>query len=522
MSELIISLVGRPNVGKSTLFNVLTKSRDALVADYPGLTRDRQYGRFQFNPSDKKPDVSSYTSSNASSNASSSISAVNFIVIDTGGLSGESEELDTHMERQTRLAVAESDVILFMVDARDGLTPADEHIADSLRRTGKHVSLVVNKTDGLDERSVSSEFYSLGLGEPYSIAASQNRGIQAMLSRVIDSLREAGNLLLPEIKEEGSINERSTNESREKNPWIDLEDDIHNWDGDADNSVEEGKDSSIKVAIIGRPNVGKSTLVNRFLGEERVVVFDMPGTTRDSIFIPFERDGQKYTFIDTAGIRRKRAVHEAIEKFSIIKSMQAIERANVVIMMIDARTEIADQDLHLIGYVLEAGRALVLTINKWDGMNDYDKELIVKGLDKQLPFVRFAETFFISALHGSNVGKLYDAINRAYKSATEKYSTSDLTRLLEKAVQSHQPPLISGRRIKLRYAHQGGMNPPRIIIHGNQIPKVPSVYKRYLTNFFRKELDSVGTPIKIEFKGSDSNPFISSKKKGSSKHKVRR
>jgi GTP-binding protein len=490
MSELVIALVGRPNVGKSTLFNVLTKSRDALVADYPGLTRDRQYGRFQFNPSET--------------------SSVNFIVIDTGGLSGESEELDTHMERQTRLAVDESDIILFMVDARDGLTPADEHIAESLRRTGKHVSLLVNKTDGLDERSVASEFYSLGLGEPNSIAASQNRGIQTMLSSVLETFNKDNDALKVE----------------QENPWIDLDDDIHNddkgIDSSLDNRSEEGKDSSIKVAIIGRPNVGKSTLVNRFLGEERVVVFDMPGTTRDSVFIPFERDGQKYTFIDTAGIRRKRAVHEAIEKFSIIKSMQAIERANVVIMMIDARTEIADQDLHLIGYVLEAGRALVLTINKWDGMNDYDKELIHKGLDKQLPFVRFAETFFISALHGSNVGKLYDAINRAYKSATEKYSTSDLTRLLEKAVQSHQPPLINGHRIKLRYAHQGGMNPPRIIIHGNQIPKVPAVYKRYLTNFFRKELDSVGTPIKIEFKGSDSNPFISSKKKGSSKHKVRR
>ena len=500
MSELVIALVGRPNVGKSTLFNVLTKSRDALVADYPGLTRDRQYGRFQFTPSD------------INSEANSGMHAVNFIVIDTGGLSGESEELDTHMEKQTLLAVDESDIILFMVDARDGLTPADERIAESLRRTGKHVSLLVNKTDGLDERSVTNEFYSLGLGEPNSIAASQNRGIQMMLASVLDVF----------YKDIGvQNNDVPTNDvlkTDQENPWIDLEDDIHAVDVE----VEEGKDSSIKVAIIGRPNVGKSTLVNRFLGEERVVVFDMPGTTRDSVFIPFERDGQKYTFIDTAGIRRKRAVHEVIEKFSIIKSMQAIERANVVIMMIDARTEIADQDLHLIGYVLEAGRALVLTINKWDGMNDYDKELIHKGLDKQLPFVRFAETFFISALHGSNVGKLYDAINRAYKSATEKYSTSDLTRLLEKAVQSHQPPLINGHRIKLRYAHQGGMNPPRIIIHGNQIPKVPAVYKRYLTNFFRKELESVGTPIKIEFKGSDQNPFISSKKKKSSKHKVRR
>lgn len=458
-SELVIALVGRPNVGKSTLFNVLTKSRDALVADYPGLTRDRQYGRFQFGSSD-------------------------IIIIDTGGLSGESEELDSHMEKQTRMAVDESDMILFMVDARDGLTPADEVIADSLRRTGKQVKLIVNKTDGLDVRTVSSEFFSLGLGEPASIAASQNRGIQSMLSNVLKTF---------EVDDVSASEEESVE--------------------GLDEAEVDDKDKSIKVAIIGRPNVGKSTLVNRFLGEERVVVFDMPGTTRDSVSIPFERDGKKYTFIDTAGIRRKRSVSEAIEKFSIIKSMQAIERANVVIMMIDARTEIADQDLHLIGYVLEAGRALVLTINKWDGMDDYQKELIHKGIDKQLPFVRFAETFFISALHGSGVGKLYEAIDRAYASATKKYSTSDLTRLLEKAVQAHQPPLVNGRRIKLRYAHQGGMNPPRIIIHGNQINKVPSVYKRYLTNFFRNELNSVGTPIMIEFKGSDSNPFKSSKKK---------
>ena len=462
VSELVVSLVGRPNVGKSTLFNVLTKSRDALVADYPGLTRDRQYGRFQFK-------------------------SVDIIIIDTGGLSGESEELDSHMEKQTRLAVDESDIILFMVDARDGLTPADEVIADSLRRTGKQVKLIVNKTDGLDTRTVASEFFSLGLGQPLSIAASQNRGIKAMLSSALKSC----NL----IDDTASENDTSISEA------------------EIDSAVDDGGkagDNRIKVAIIGRPNVGKSTLVNRFLGEERVVVYDMPGTTRDSVFIPFDRDGKKYTFIDTAGIRRKRSVHEAIEKFSVIKSMQAIERANVVIVMIDARTEIADQDLHLIGYVLEAGRALVLAINKWDGMDDYQKQLIHKGLDKQLPFVRFAETFFISALHGSSVGKLYAAIDQAYESATKKYSTSDLTSLLEKAVQSHLPPLINGHRIKLRYAHQGGMNPPRIIIHGNQVGKVPAVYKRYLTNFFRKELKSVGTPIKIEFKGSDSNPYKSS------------
>ncbi len=477
--ELVISLVGRPNVGKSTLFNVLTKSRDALVADYPGLTRDRQYGRFVFQSN-------------------------NIIVIDTGGLSGESDELDSHMEKQTRLAVDESDIILFMVDARDGLTPADEVIADSLRRTGKHVKLIVNKTDGLDTRTVASEFFSLGLGEPVAIAASQNRGIQVMLSYVLESGHISQNIV--------DENAESATDTMPHETGVDPSEDDGAPASEAESHVEDShatSDKRIKVAIIGRPNVGKSTLVNRFLGEERVVVYDMPGTTRDSIFIPFDRDGKKYTFIDTAGIRRKRSVHEAIEKFSVIKAMQAIERANVVIIMIDARTEIADQDLHLIGYVLEAGRALVLAINKWDGMDDYQKQLIHKGIDKQLPFVRFAEKFFISALHGSSVGKLYAAIDQAYDSATKKYSTPDLTRLLEKAVQSHQPPLINGRRIKLRYAHQGGMNPPRIIVHGKQIKKVPAVYKRYLTNFFRKELKSVGTPIKIEFKGSDSNPYKS-------------
>jgi GTP-binding protein len=453
----VIALIGRPNVGKSTLFNVLTQSRDALVADYPGLTRDRIYGRFEYQ-------------------------GQHHILIDTGGLSGEDEAIDEHMEKQTRLAVEESTIVLFLVDGRAGLTPADETVAESLRRTGKTVVLVVNKTDGLDQRSAESDFYSLGLGQPISIAASHKRGVQALLAAV---LPETG---VAETELSGKSLQADTETGQE--------------------SLEQ---SGIRVAIIGRPNVGKSTLVNRFLGEERVVVFDMPGTTRDSVEVPFERDGKRYTFIDTAGIRRKRAVSDAIEKFSIIKSMQAIEQSNVVIMMIDARTEIADQDLHLIGYVLDAGKALVIAINKWDGMDEYQKQLIHKGIDKQLPFVSFAEMFFISALHGSGVGDLYGAIDRAYASAMQHYSTPDLTRLLEKAVQSHQPPMINGRRIKLRYAHQGGINPPRIVIHGNQVTRVPAMYQRYLTNFFRKALKSVGTPILIEFKNSNKNPFKSRK-----------
>ncbi len=448
----VIALVGRPNVGKSTLFNVLTQSRDALVADYPGLTRDRKYGHGSF---DNK----------------------NFIVIDTGGLSGENEELDEHMAVQTLLAIEESSIVLFLVDARDGMTAADENIAAHIRRTGKTVYLVLNKTDGLDAAMVASEFYTLGLGDPIAIAASHNRGIRPLLEKVLQPFGQDE----PEIDEERGI----------------------------------------KVAFVGRPNVGKSTLVNRVLGEDRVVVFDMPGTTRDSIFIPFERDNKRYTLIDTAGVRRRRSVHEAVEKFSVIKTMQAIEEANVVVMMMDAQKEIADQDLHLLGFILEAGRALVLVINKWDGLDDYQKDKIRSDVDKQLVFINFAEIFYISALHGSSVGKLYAAIDRAYESATRDLSTPKLTRILEQAMEAHQPPLVRGRRLKLRYAHQGGVNPPRIIIHGNQTDQVPASYRRYLTNYFLDAINSVGTPIKIEFKGG-TNPFAEKRNKLSKRQQFKR
>jgi len=448
----VIALVGRPNVGKSTLFNVLTQSRDALVADYPGLTRDRKYGHGSF---DNK----------------------NFIVIDTGGLSGENEELDEHMAAQTLLAIEESSIVLFLVDARDGMTAADENIAAHIRRSGKTVYLVLNKTDGLDAAMVASEFYTLGLGDPIAVAASHNRGIRPLLEKVLQPFGQDE----PEIDEERGI----------------------------------------KVAFVGRPNVGKSTLVNRVLGEDRVVVFDMPGTTRDSIFIPFERDNKRYTLIDTAGVRRRRSVHEAVEKFSVIKTMQAIEEANVVVMMMDAQKEIADQDLHLLGFILEAGRALVLVINKWDGLDDYQKDKIRGDVDKQLVFINFAEIFYISALHGSSVGKLYAAIDRAYESATRDLSTPKLTRILEQAMEAHQPPLVRGRRLKLRYAHQGGVNPPRIIIHGNQTDQVPASYRRYLTNYFLDAINSVGTPIKIEFKGG-TNPFAEKRNKLSKRQQFKR
>ncbi len=447
----VIALVGRPNVGKSTLYNVLTRSRDALVADFPGLTRDRKYGHGSFENK-------------------------NFIIIDTGGLSGEREELDEHMAMQTRLAIEESNVILFLVDARDGLTAADENIADNIRRTGKTVYLVLNKTDGVDASMAASEFYALGLGEPIEIAATHNRGIKSLLSRVLSPFEE---------------------------------------------EPEDDAERGIKVAFVGRPNVGKSTMVNRVLGEERVVVFDMPGTTRDSIYIPFERDGRRYTLIDTAGVRRRKSVHEAVEKFSVIKTMQAIEEANVVVMMMDAQKEIADQDLHLLGFIVEAGRALVLVINKWDGLDDYQKQKIRDDVDKQLSFIRFAEIFYVSALHGSNVGKLYAAIDRAYASATRDLSTPMLTRILEKAMEAHQPPLVRGRRLKLRYAHQGGVNPPRIVIHGNQTDRVPESYQRYLVNYFIDAIKSVGTPIKIEFKGG-TNPYAEKKNRLSQRQQFKR
>jgi GTP-binding protein len=449
----VIALVGRPNVGKSTLFNVLTQSRDALVADYPGLTRDRKYGH-------------------------GIVDDRTFIVIDTGGLSGDSEQLDQHMAVQTSYAVEESNVVLFLVDARDGLTAADENIASQLRRSGKKIILVVNKTDGLNADVVVSEFYALGLGDPIQIAAAHNRGVKSLLDQVLASF----------VQDQVEF---------------DLE--------------EHG----IKVAFVGRPNVGKSTLVNRVLGEERVLVFDMPGTTRDSIYIPFERDNTRYTLIDTAGVRRRRSVNEAVEKFSVIKTMQAIEESHVVVMMMDAQKEIADQDLHLLGFVLEAGRALVLVINKWDGLDDYQKDRIKADVDQQLSFIRFAEIFFISALHGSNVGNLYAAIDRAYQSATRNLSTARLTRILEQAIAAHQPPLIRGRRLKLRYAHQGGINPPRIIIHGNQTEQVPASYQRYLTNYFTDAIHAVGTPVRIEFKAG-VNPFADRKNKLSKRQQFKR
>ena len=450
----VIALVGRPNVGKSTLFNFLTRTRDALVADMPGLTRDRQYG-------------------------TGKVGGRDYIVVDTGGLSGEDEGVDSLMADQVSQAIDEATIVLFLVDGKDGLTPGDEAIAQHLRQCGKTIHTVVNKTDGGDPDVLCAEFHAMGLGEPFPIAAAHGRGVRSLIEEV-----------LGEASEEEA----------------------------AEEAEEQG---GIRIAIVGRPNVGKSTLVNRILGEERVVVYDMPGTTRDSIFIPLERDEQQYTIIDTAGVRRRARVKEAVEKFSVIKTLQAIEAANVVIMVLDARTEISEQDANLLGFVMDAGRALVLAVNKWDGLEREQRDRIRDELDRKLPFLDFAKIHFISALHGSGVGELFDSVHQAYDSAMKKMATPDLTRMLESAMMAHQPPLVRGRRIKLRYAHQGGRNPPIIVIHGNMTEDVPESYKRYLSNHFRKALRLVGTPIRIEFKGHE-NPYADRKNKLSKRQVARK
>jgi GTP-binding protein len=442
----VIALVGRPNVGKSTLFNRMTRTRDALVADVPGLTRDRKYGDGRVG---ERP----------------------FIVIDTGGLSGDSDDLDGLMAQQAWQAIGEADLLFFLVDARDGLNAGDEAIAEALRRTGKPLMLVVNKTDGVDTDSAMAEFYTLGLGDMHPIAAAHGRGVTTLMELAMAQLPES-------IEAPG----------------------------------EAGDDDSIRVAVVGRPNVGKSTLINRILGEERVLAFDRPGTTRDSIFIPFVRDGVAYTLIDTAGVRRRARVQETIEKFSVIKTLQAIDAAHVVILVLDAQQEISEQDASLAGYIAEKGRALIVAVNKWDGLDVHERNQIVDQLDRRLPFLGFAATRFISALHGSGVGDLFPYIQKAYTSAMCELPTPRLTDILERAVQEHQPPLVRGRRIKLRYAHQGGRNPPVIVIHGNQTERVPATYKRYLVNAFREALKLTGTPIRIEFKTGD-NPYKGRKNK---------
>jgi len=435
----VIALVGRPNVGKSTLFNVLTGTRDALVADEPGLTRDRKYGYGKIGP-------------------------VPYIVVDTGGLVADAEGIEELMARQTLRAVEEADRVLFLVDVREGLTPSDHFVAQTLRKHGKDVVLVANKAEGLDRASAAADFYQLGFGEPQPVSSAHGDGIRALMEHALAGF---------EVPEAPTALER---------------------------------DDAIRVAVIGRPNVGKSTLINRLVGEERLIAYDQPGTTRDTVLVPFERDGRKYVLIDTAGVRRRARVEEAIEKFSVIKALQAIDSAHVVIGMIDAHDTVAEQDASLFGMVAERGRGLIIAVNKWDGIPPDKRDQIRVGLDLRLRFLDFAPLFFISALHGTGVGELISAVGRVYDAAMRELPTPVLTRVLENAVQRHSPPLVRGRRIKLRYAHQGGRNPPIIVVHGNQVEHVPDAYRRYLSNVFREHFQLEGTPVRVEFR-SDENPF---------------
>ena len=438
----VIALVGRPNVGKSTLFNRLTRSRDAIVADFPGLTRDRHYGHGKPGPYD-------------------------FIAIDTGGFEPTAESgIYMEMAKQTRQAVAEADVVIFVVDARAGLSAQDHDIAGYLRKLGKPTVLAANKAEGMQAGAQLTEFYELGLGEVHAISAAHGHGIQDLVELAFEPL------YLPEPDEEG-----------------------------------EAQDSGvIKLAVAGRPNVGKSTLINTWLGEERLVAFDQPGTTRDAISVPFERGGQKFELIDTAGLRRKGKVFEAIEKFSVVKTLQAIESANVVLLVIDATQGVTDQDAHIAGYILENGRAVVLAVNKWDAIDAYQRELVQRSIETRLPFLKFAPLHFISAIKRQGLGPVWTAIAQAHKSAMVKMPTPVLTRLLLEAVQFQSPKRAGMFRPKLRYAHQGGMNPPVIVVHGNSLEHVTDAYKRFLEGRFRKEFSLVGTPLRIEMKIS-KNPY---------------
>ena len=489
MTTPVVALVGRPNVGKSTLFNRLTRTRDALVADFPGLTRDRKYGHAH-------------------------LAGYDFIVIDTGGIDGTEEGVEEKMAEQSLLAIEEADIVLFLVDARAGLTSADIGIANYLRqRQNKTTVVVANKVDGIDADSHCAEFYQLGLGEIAQIAASQGRGIASLMEQVLTPLAEQ----MAETTEESAVeNTDVSSETTEFDEW-DEDFDFSNEEDtallDEELAQEQTPDKqNIKIAIVGRPNVGKSTLTNRILGEDRVVVYDMPGTTRDSIYIPMERDGQNYTLIDTAGVRKRGKVHLAVEKFSVIKTLQAIQDANVVLLVIDARENISDQDLSLLGFILNAGRSLVIVVNKWDGLDTDVKDRVKSELDRRLDFIDFARVHFISALHGSGVGNLFDSVKEAYECATQKMTTSMLTRILQIAVDEHQPPMISGRRVKLKYAHPGGYNPPIIVIHGNQVDKLPDSYKRYLSNHFRRSLKIIGSPIRLQFQ-EGNNPFAGKRNK---------
>lgn len=445
-----IVLVGRPNVGKSTLFNRLTKTRDALVADYPGLTRDRHYGR---GLGASQP----------------------YLVVDTGGFEPTADTgILKEMARQTLLAIDEADVVLFLVDGRAGLTPQEYTIADKLRKSQRPVLLVVNKTEGMQRAIVSADFYALGLGDPLSISSAHGEGVKDLIELALENLQQAEVDIIPD------------------------------------------KNQHPKIAIVGRPNVGKSTLVNAMLGENRMIAFDEAGTTRDSIYVELERDGRQYTIIDTAGVRKRGRIFEAIEKFSVVKTMQAIEDANVAVLVVDAQEGITEQDAHVAAYILDAGRALVVAINKWDGLKEDERDWIKKEIDRKLVFLDFAKFHYISALRKKGLPELFASIDGAFEAAFKKLPTPQLTRVLSDAVAQHQPPISKGIRPKLRYAHQGGVNPPIVVVHGSHITGIKDSYKRFLEGIFRKTFQLVGTPLRVQFKQGD-NPYADTenKRKGS-------
>lgn len=434
----IVAIIGRPNVGKSTLFNRLTGTRDAIVADVPGVTRDRQYGFGSLGP-------------------------VPYVIVDTGGLVEHASGVDAQMQRQAERAIAEADRIIFMVDVRTGLVHEDRFVARLLLRSGKPVLLAVNKAEGIDPGFAGADFHALGLGDPVAIAASHGDGCADMMERVLAGFEA----------------------------------------GDDAGSEEDG---SIRIAIIGRPNVGKSTLINRLIGDERVIASELPGTTRDSILVPFERDGRRFVLIDTAGVRRRARIDDAVERASVARTLQAIADAHVVVFVVDAHDTIGEQDASVLGIALQRGRALLIAVNKWDGIPLDQRDTIRRQLEVRLDFVPFAPVHFISARHGTGVGDIAADAIRAYDGAMRAMTTPQLTRSMERAIQAHQPPLVRGRRIKLRYAHQGGKNPPRVIVHGNQTAHVPDAYTRYLANVFRRDFDLYATPVSVEYR-TDSNPY---------------
>ena len=447
----VVAIVGRPNVGKSTLFNALTRTRDALVANMPGVTRDRQYGIARHG-------------------------ANSFVLVDTGGLVSQAEGIDYLTAKQVHHAIAEADLIHFVVSARDGLTAEDREVAEVLRKAAKPVQLVVNKTDGMDISTAMLDFASLGMGEPNGVSAEHRHGLDDLVDVSIASL-----------------------------PWHDRDQESYAAGEEPAGDAEE-ESRLLRLAIIGRPNVGKSTLVNRLLGEERVLTFDLPGTTRDTISTRLERDGQLYELIDTAGVRRRARVAEGVEKFSTIKALQAIERAHVVVLMLDAREGLTDQDMNLLSHVLEQGRALVLAFNKWDGLETEHRLQVKSELERRLTFVPWARRVTLSALHGSGIQELLDAVLQAWHSANRDFSTPELTRVLTRAFEAHQPPMKLGRTAKLRYAHAGGKRPPRIVIHGSRTETLPESYTRYLANSFITHFKLKGTPVVLEYRNSE-NPY---------------